>query len=352
MEIIDYAQLSVYSWKHHFTGKSAAHCEKDFGMLKKILGGFLLLIVALLIAVFIWGYAPDIPVATLKTKYANAESEFIDLGGGMIVHLRDEGPVGAPAIILLHGSNASLHTWNEWTAALKGKYRIIRYDQAGHGLTGPHPKGCYTAACYVDVAGKVAANRGLSKFTIAGNSMGGWVAYEYAKAHPGRLNGLILVDPSGAPETKPANLPIGFKIARMPVINHLMDYITPRSIIEKSLRETVTNQAVVTRTKVDRYWELLRRPGNRKATRLRFAARTAMPQTKPVANSPVPALILWGKDDKLIHASAAPWFANQFQQHRVIIYKDTGHLPMEEAARQSGRDVAEWMKQIPMPVLP
>lgn len=321
-------------------------------MLKKILGSFLLLTAVLCIAVFIWGYAPDIPVATLKIKYANAESEFVDLGGGMTVHLRDEGPVGAPVIMLLHGSNASLHTWDGWTAALKGKYRIIRYDQAGHGLTGPHPKDCYTAACYVDVADKVATNRGLTKFTIAGNSMGGWVAYEYAKAHPGRVDDLILVDPSGAPETKPANLPIGFKIARMPVINHLMYYITPRSIIEKSLRQTVTNQAMVTNAQVDQYWELLRRPGNRKATRLRFAARATMTQSKPLANSPIPALILWGKDDKLINVGAAPWFANQFRRHHIIIYEGTGHLPMEEVTEQSANDVAKWMGQIPMPISP
>jgi pimeloyl-ACP methyl ester carboxylesterase len=309
-------------------------------MIKKILLGILSLFT---IALFAWGYAPDITVAELKTKYANAESEFVDVGGGMTVHLRDEGPADAPAIILLHGSNASLHTWDGWTAALKDKYRIIRYDQAGHGLTGPHSSDCYTAACFVDVVDKVAANRGLTKFTLAGNSMGGWVSYEYAKAHPDRLTQLILVDPSGAPEAKPADLPIGFKIARMPGINKLISIITPRSMIEKSLRQTVSNQAIVTKEEVDEYWELLRRPGNREATIKRFAARTGMTPSKPIANSSIPTLILWGKDDKLINVGAAPWFAKQFPDNQVIIYEGVGHLPMEEITDKSASDVAEWL---------
>lgn len=312
-------------------------------MMKKFLLGLASLIIIGFVALFAWGYAADIPVDQLKAKYANAESEYVDLGNGMIVHLRDEGPADAPAIILLHGSNASLHTWEQWTAALKGKYRIIRYDQAGHGLTGPHPSDCYTAACFVEVVDKIAANRGLTKFTLGGNSMGGWISYEYAKAHPDKLSRLILVDPGGAPEAKAADLPIGFKIARMPVINKLMNVITPRSFIEKSLRQTVTNQAVVTQSEVDEYWELLRRPGNREATIKRFGARSTMPQSKPVVNSPVPTLIMWGEDDKLINVGAAPWFAKQFPDHQVTIYKGVGHLPMEEVAGKSAADVAAWL---------
>ncbi len=312
-------------------------------MLKKILLGILSLFAIAFIALFAWGYAPDISVTELKKKYANAESEFVNLGGGMTVHLRDEGPVDAPAIILLHGSSASLHTWDAWTAALKSKYRIIRYDQAGHGLTGPHPADCYTAACFTDVVDRVANNRRLKTFTLVGNSMGGWVSYEYAKLHPERLNGLILIDPAGAPEAKPADLPIGFKIARIPVVNKLMNYITPRALVAKSLSQTVSNQAILTDKKIDLYWELLRRPGNRNATTQRFAARAAMPQSKPIANSPIPTLILWGKEDKLINAGAAPWFAQQFSDSKVILYDGVGHLPMEEIADKSANDVTAWM---------
>ena len=164
-------------------------------MIKKIFLGLLALILIGFIALFAWGYAPDIPLDELTQDYANAESEFVDLGDGLTVHLRDEGPADAPAIILLHGSNASLHTWDEWTNRLKDTYRIIRFDQVGHGLTGPSPKDCYTTDCYVTAVDKVADNRGLKTFVLGGNSMGGGISYAYARTHPQRLSGLILVDP-------------------------------------------------------------------------------------------------------------------------------------------------------------
>jgi pimeloyl-ACP methyl ester carboxylesterase len=312
-------------------------------MLKKIIAGICAIFMLAIIALFAWGYAGDIPLATLKAKYANAESEFVDIGGGLKVHLRDEGPQDAPAIILLHGSNASLHTWDKWTAQLKGQYRIIRFDQAGHGLTGPHPKDCYTADCFTDVVDKIATNRGLTKFTLGGNSMGGGTSYAYARVHPEKLNGLILVDPSGAPQKKKADLPIGFRIAQMPGISWLTQFITPRSIIETSLKQSVSNQAIVTPANVDLYWNLLRREGNRRATTLRFAEYVNRKQLAPLSASPIPTLVMWGQEDKLLDVSAAPWFASQFTNSQTKIYKGIGHLPMEEIADQSAKDVSDWM---------
>ena len=307
----------------------------------KWVGIILLLLIA---GLFVWGYAPDVPMEELKAKYTNQESEFVDLGNGMTVHMRDEGPADAPAIILLHGSNASLHTWDAWTNTLKQEYRIIRFDQAGHGLTGPHPKDCYAMSCYVDAVDRVAKNRGLEKFTLGGNSMGGGISYAYARAHPGKLDGLILVDASGAPQTKPRQLPIGFRIAQTPGINKLTEIITPRSLIETSLRQSVSNQTIVTQENVDLYWNMLRREGNRRATGLRFAEYATRKQEVPLRASPIPTMVMWGDEDKLISVDSAPWFAAQFTNSTSKIYKGIGHLPMEEIAEQSANDVRIWME--------
>ncbi len=306
-----------------------------------------LVVLALIVALFAWGYAGDIPVRELRAKYANAESEFVDLGDGMAVHLRDEGPKDAPAIILLHGSNASLHTWQQWVDRLGKDYRIIRYDQPGHGLTGPQPKDDYSAKAFVDVVDRIAKNRGLVKFYLGGNSMGGWVSHEYAKAHPEKLLGIILVDAAGAPDAKPKSLPIGFRIARLPVLNKLAQVITPRSVIETSLKQTVSNQAVVTDAEIDEYWELLRYPGNREATGKRFAQYGTRLTVTPISETThkVPALILWGDDDSLIPVSSAKWFQAQYTDNVTHIYPRIGHLPMEEAADATAKDVSDWLKR-------
>lgn len=304
-----------------------------------------IVLLVLIAALLGWGYAPDIPAKELRAKYANAESEFVDLGDGLTVHLRDEGPKDAPALILLHGSNASLHTWQQWVDRLGKDYRIIRYDQPGHGLTGPHPKDDYTAAGFVDVVDRVAKNRGLAQFYLGGNSMGGWVTHEYAKAHPEKLLGIILVDAAGAPDAHPKSTPIGFRIARLPGVNRLAQIVTPRSMIETSLKQSVSNTSIVTDAEVDEYWELLRHPGNREATGKRFALygsrNTATPV--PVATRNLPALIIWGKEDRLIPVSAAQWFASTYTDSTSHIYDGIGHIPMEEAADRSARDVSNWL---------
>lgn len=314
-------------------------------MIRKILQWAAILLLVAVIGIGVWGYAPDIPVKELRAKYANAESEFVTLDNGLTVHLRDEGPKDAPTIILLHGSNASLHTWQQWVDRLGSDYRIIRFDQIGHGLTGPDQKDCYSAACFIDTVSRVAANRGIDKFYLGGNSMGGWVTHEFAKQHPEKLLGIILVDAGGAPDAAPKSLPIGFRIARMPVLNKVMTFITPRSVVERSLRQSVSNKAVVTDTEVDEYWELLRYPGNREATGKRFAqygsrnTSTAVPDPTRA----IPALILWGDQDKLIPVSAAQYFQSVYRDNVTHIYKGIGHLPMEEAAEQSADDVRKWL---------
>lgn len=302
------------------------------------------LIVVLAIAVFVFS-TPDTDPAAMRAKYGGPPSQFVDLGGGLKVHLRDEGPRDAPAIVLLHGSNADLHTWDAWTAALKGQYRVVRYDQIGHGLTGPSPTGDYSRAAFSADVGKVADKLGLGRFVLAGNSMGGGIALDYALAHPERLNGLVLVDAAGAPQLGKAKGNIGFTIARMPGLRNLMTRITPRSVIEKSLHQTVANQAIVTPTMVDRYWELLRYPGNRRATMERFSLGFEHAAPAQLARLRVPTLILWGEKDPLIPLASGKWLAQHIPGARMIVYPGIGHIPMEEAAQASVGDLERWLTE-------
>lgn len=305
-------------------------------------------IVVLLAALFFWLRTPDLPVAELRAKYANAESEFVEVLPGLTVHLRDEGPALGPVVMLLHGSNSSLQTWEPWVEQLKATHRVITYDQPGHGLTGPHPRDCYTAACYTEVVEAVAKNRKLDRFVLGGNSMGGWVSWNYALAHPERLAGLVLVDASGPdlpPELTPP-APIGFLIARTPGLNQLMRQITPRSVIEKSVRQSVSVQASVTPAVVDRYWELIRYPGNRRATGLRFATPRTVATPEKLAKIGTPTLIMWGRDDRLVPVEAAVVFDREIPNSRAVIYDGIGHIPMEEAPFRSVADLQAFLAEL------
>src|SRR5450759_1292280 len=85
-------------------------------------------------------WAPDRPVETLTARWAPPPSTFIDVRG-LKVHVRDQGPRDDPVpLVLIHGTSASLHTWEGWVAALKGARRVITMDLPGFGLTGPNAK--------------------------------------------------------------------------------------------------------------------------------------------------------------------------------------------------------------------
>jgi pimeloyl-ACP methyl ester carboxylesterase len=316
----------------------------------RIIKGLLALLILIAIALGVWGYAPDGDPAALRAKYANASSQFLDLGGGLTVHVRDEGPRDAPVLVLLHGSNASLHTWEPWVARLKGKYRIISYDHPGHGLTGPHPKNDYSAAAFADVTDRVTAKLGVSRFALAGNSMGGWIAWNYALAHPEKLTALVLVDAGGAPDSTPTALPIGFRIARTPVLRDIMRKITPRSVIAKSVHQSMANQAIINDQMIDRYYDLLLYPGNREATGYRFAMPRLSADPKALAALKMPVLVMWGKEDTLIPVASAHWFAKAIPGAKLIIYPGIGHIPMEEAVDKSAADVDGFLSAIaPLP---
>ena len=304
--------------------------------LKWILGILMLVVVSAIVI----GWQSDRDPIEMKAKYANGNSRFINLGNDLSVHVRDEGKAGAPPILLIHGSNSSLQTWEPWVSRLGGKYRIISLDLPGHGLTGPNPSRDYSSAAFVDVVDQVMTKLEVQKFVIAGNSMGGAVAWHYTLKHPDKILALGLIDAGGAPQGLAKSLPIGFKLARMPLVRDLMRHITPRSVVAKSLRQSVSNQAIVTDAMIDRYWDLLLYPGNRQATLDRFAmSATNEPVSKaPLASIKAPTLILWGEEDSLIPVSSAQWFAAGISGSKTILYPKIGHVPMEEIPDKSAQD--------------
>lgn len=310
-------------------------------------GGLVLLVVALVLI----GYAPDSDRATMLARYAAPPSQFIDVGGGLTMHVRDQGKKATttddpPVLVLLHGSNASLHTWEPWVARLGAKYRVISLDQIGHGLTGPNPTDQYDAAAFTGTLDALMVRMGISHFALAGNSMGGWVAWEYAAAHPDKVEKLILVDAAGPPQDPSRKLPLGFRLLRTPGINRLVDYISPRSVFAQSLHQTVSNQAIITDAVIDRYRDLNRYPGNRRATRLRSAtSHDHDDNAARVATIKVPTLILWGAEDKLIPVTGADWFAAHIKGARRIVYPGIGHLPMEETPDRSAQAVDAFLSQ-------
>lgn len=317
------------------------------GRWRRRIAWMLVALIAILGAAFLVLRTPDTDRAAMIARYGGGESRFLTLADGAVVHIRDTGGrEGMPQMILLHGSNASLHTWEPLVERLRADWRIVRIDLPGHGLTGATPTGRYDVTEFIATVDEVATAMGMQRFILGGNSMGGGVSWRYALAHPTRVQALLLLDAGGMPPRAgdpppPSN--IGFRILRSPVGRWLGTQITPRSLVAQSLGQSVSNQAVVTDAAVTRYWELLRFPGNREATVMRFARGWDNSRADEASQIAAPSLILFGAEDRLINPSAAQSFAERLPNDEVVILPGIGHLPMEEAPDATAAAIRQFL---------
>lgn len=288
-----------------------------------------LLLLISLVAAVAWNWAPDRSLADLKPRWALPPSEFLAIDG-MLVHLRDQGPRDDPApIVLLHGTSASLHTWEGWVAALQTKRRVISLDLPGFGLTGPFPDGDYRMSHYSAFLAHVLDQLQVPRAVVAGNSFGGQLAWQFALDHPQRVERLVLVDAAGYPRNA-TSIPIGFRLAQIPALAPLMANLLPRQMIEASIRNVYGDPSKVSDELIDRYYELILRAGNREALRQRFIQAEAGQGFTRIAELKVPTLIIWGGRDELIPPDNAERFKRDIQGSRLVLFDDLGHVPQEE----------------------
>ena len=297
---------------------------------------FLVVVVVVLVAV---NYEPDRSREEL-TAYINDASKFIDIDG-LSVHYRREGTPGAPVLVRLHGNSASLHTWDGWVAALGDRFDIIRMDLPAFGLTGPNPERDYRTSAYVSFVGRFADALELGRFALAGNSLGGKVAWQFAIAQPQRLNHLILIDPSGMPSDE-YEIPFVFQLAKVPLISDVFTWFAPESLYRQSLLEVYADDSLVTDELVKRYRDLSLFEGNRQA----FIDSGFQYEAAPVPRLneiQVPTLILWGEQDLWIPPSDAIRFERAIRNAQLITYPDLGHLPMDEAPERTAADAMRFL---------
>lgn len=273
-------------------------------------------------------WTPDAPVDELKARWAKPPSRFVALQG-MQVHVRDEGPrADAVPIVLLHGTSASLHTWEGWAQGLAGQRRVIRFDLPGFALTGPQPQGDYSMAAYAKFVLGMLDAMGVSRCVLVGNSLGGQIAWSTALAAPQRVERLVLVD-SGGYAVESQSVPLGFKIARTPGLRVLAQNLLPRGVVEGSVRNVYGHPERVTPELVDLYFDMTRRAGNRAALGQRMDQRDVSSVAR-VGELKMPTLILWGGQDKLIPLRYGQAFAKEIAGSKLVVFDDLGHVPHEE----------------------
>ena len=313
---------------------------KRFGM---VLGGILLLLLVVLAS----AYRSDLSAEAVNAKYLTPESKFIEVDG-IQVHVRILGE-GEP-VFLLHGSFASLHTWDAWQQAMSPYYQTISLDFPGHGLTGPDSLKRYGVKDYSELVHALAQKLNIEQYHVAGNSMGGAVAMQLASDYPGNVRSLNLIDAAGAPaaertltdSTAPKKSNSGgawiFQVARHPVFSKLLLSCTPKFLFAMNMKQVYGDDTKVTDEVTTRYYELMLREGNRQAT----LDRLSQPRNSNIQfeRLTMPTLILWGAEDTWIPVAQGKRLQQALPGSNLVILNGVGHVPMEESPTET---VAEYL---------
>jgi pimeloyl-ACP methyl ester carboxylesterase len=278
------------------------------------------------LAVALYGlWTPDLERAELEKRYFSSSPQIIDVDG-LKVYYKETGPQGAPALLLLHGFGSSLQAWDDWSLKLEQKYRVIRLDLPGFGLTGASPANDYSEEKDLAILTHFADKLGLEKFSVVGHSMGGKMAWSLAASQPERVQALVLMAPDGFPETKD----IGTKPYEVPAIMGIIKYVLPKYLVRKSIEPAFVQADALSDALVNRYFDMLRAPGVRGAI-LERSNQTIytdpVPRLKAIK---APTLLIWGEQDQMIPSTNAQSYANVLSNSTTVLVPKLGHLLQEE----------------------
>ncbi|MDH3977834.1 MAG: alpha/beta hydrolase, partial [Gammaproteobacteria bacterium] len=300
----------------------------------------LLVVLTLSLGVALYAYR-DIPAEVLEARYVNEASRFINIDGARI-HYRDEGE--GPAVLLLHANFGNLIGWDPWVEALKDSYRVVRMDFTSHGLTGPDPTGDYSLERTLALTEKFIDAMGLEHFSIGGTSIGGTVAIRYTSTHPDRIDNLILLSPGSleAREMKAKGRD------EVPDSAYVLKYILPRALPEFMLRSGFGDDAKLTDELIDRWYDMWMREGQREAQLDRLKQYKSGDIIEVIEGLTPPTLLLWGEANTTANFEQAEEFQHllgNVESLEFISYPGVGHMAVQEAGEETGRDVRLWLDE-------
>jgi pimeloyl-ACP methyl ester carboxylesterase len=301
--------------------------------------GSLLAALGAAVLLLFWLWTPDKPRSELEERYLAAPGDMRQVGPWRL-HVRESGPRDAPAVVMLHGFGASLHTWDAWAQALSASHRVIRLDLPGSGLSEPDPANDYTDGRSVQLLLALMDQLGVARASIVGHSIGGRIAWTLAARHPERTDRLVLVAPDGFASP-------GFeygKAAEVPAVLGAMRYVMPKAVLRMNLAPAYADPAFLTDALTTRYHDLMLAPGGRDAMLKRLEQTVLTDPVPLLATIAAPTLLVWGEADAMIPVANAQDYLGAVKGSRLVVFPGVGHLPHEEAAQASISAVTDFLR--------
>jgi len=241
-----------------------------------------------------------------------------------------EGGRGAP-LVLLHGFGANKDNFTRVAKYLTPHYRVIVPDLVGFGESARPADADYAPRAQAARLHAFLKGLGIGKPHLGGNSMGGHIALTYAAMYPGEVQSLWLLSPAGVWSAPPSELRRRMaETGENPMIvqdedefAELVSLVTARPLmIPRPFLDVLAQDRI-------RHFVLEERI-------FRQLARDSVEAR--VRGLAVPALIVWGEQDRVLHPGSAGILQMLLIRSEVILMRNTGHLPMVEAPEACALD--------------
>jgi pimeloyl-ACP methyl ester carboxylesterase len=233
-----------------------------------------------------------------------------------------------PTVILLHGLGSVKEIWAANIGALSAKYHVYALDQVGFGHS-DKPLLEYKIATFVDFLHGFMQSQNLSKATLVGNSLGGWIALDFAARHPAMVDKLVLVDSAGLLwEKGPA---VDLNPATLADMRTLLESIfyDKKMVTEEFVLQAFTNHA----------------RNNDGFTIQRTLAGFAQNQFEDAKLSSLhaPTLVVWGRQDELIPVSRGEKLRDGISGAKLVVFEQCGHVPQLEKPAEFNQALTDFL---------
>ena len=297
-----------------------------------------------LAVVFALLHAPGVGGAQLATAAAGG---YVAIAGSRVYYEECEAEKtasssAAPVVVLLHDGVMGAATWDAVWPTLCGRYRVLRYDRRGKGRSeSPTAQFSHVA----DLAALL-ANRGITRATVIGSSAGGAIALDFALAHPGVVERLVLVGPVLGGMPLSAHFQARERANIAPLLER--DDVEAAAVLQSEDRYAFSPTSAEARRTMLTY--LRQNPQNLRGalTDGRFQERPTLPAAARLSEVQVPTLSLVGEfdtPDVQAHAGAIEY--GVWGTRREVV-SDAGHLPQLERAAFLSERIAAFVGATPL----
>jgi pimeloyl-ACP methyl ester carboxylesterase len=287
---------------------------------------------------------PRLTLAQLRTSYGDRDSRYITIKG-IEVHYKDEGPRAAPVLYMVHGSVSTLRTWDRIVARLRNRYRIIRFDIPGYGLSGTISDEAAKSVQPVDIAEGLVDRLGVRKLTFVGVSSGGTMGMYLAARRPDLVERLILSNtPSDPVDTGHLVMPPAFLKAQADA--KASGGFQDQTFWNEYLSYFAGDPARISARTRAEYYDFNRRFPEKYPIAMIARIGDGKQATIEMAKVTAPTLLLWGGADHLLPEAAVVAITRYLANAQIskVVMPDVGHYPPLEVPDRFARLLAAYIE--------